>query len=42
MSSTPLSKATHGVYHRGQIALLLRVGGAEPLATDYIVYARGL
>ena len=30
----------HGSYHRGQIALLLRQGGAEPAATDYIVFLR--
>ncbi len=27
---------THGAYHRGQIALLLRQGGFEPARTDYI------
>ena len=37
-----LQVATHGSYHRGQIALLLRQAGAEPLATDFIVYVRGL
>ena len=37
-----LQVATHGAYHRGQITLLLREGGAEPLATDYIVYVREL
>lgn len=35
-----LQVVTHGVYHRGQIAVLLRAGGAEPRATDYIVWAR--
>jgi uncharacterized damage-inducible protein DinB len=32
--------ALHGSYHRGQIALLTRQGGAAPVATDFIVYAR--
>lgn len=31
---------SHGVYHRGQIALLLRQADAQPPATDYIVYVR--
>ena len=31
----------HGAYHRGQVALLLRDGGAEPAATDYIAFVRG-
>jgi uncharacterized damage-inducible protein DinB len=35
-----LQVATHGSYHRGQVALLLRQGGAEPQATDYIVFVR--
>ena len=33
--------ALHGAYHRGQIALLTRVGGGEPASTDYIAYVRG-
>ena len=33
--------ALHGSYHRGQIALLIRGGGGEPAATDYIAFARG-
>lgn len=33
--------ALHGSYHRGQIALLTRQGGGAPVATDYVVYARG-
>jgi uncharacterized damage-inducible protein DinB len=33
--------ALHGSYHRGQLALLARQGGAAPAATDYIVWARG-
>lgn len=32
---------THGAYHRGQIAFLVRRGGGQPLATDYIVFKRG-
>lgn len=31
----------HGSYHRGQVAMLLRDGGAEPSATDYIAFVRG-
>lgn len=31
----------HGAYHRGQIAMLLRVAGAEPAPTDYIAFVRG-
>ncbi len=30
----------HATYHRGQIALLLRTGGNEPISTDYIINAR--
>ncbi|MEX0966442.1 MAG: DinB family protein [Bacteroidia bacterium] len=30
----------HGAYHRGQINLLLRQSGTEPLATDYIFFQR--
>jgi len=36
-----LHTALHGSYHRGQIALLIRVGGGEPAPTDYIAFARG-
>jgi uncharacterized damage-inducible protein DinB len=31
----------HGAYHRGQIAQLLRQGGATPIPTDYIAFRRG-
>ena len=31
----------HGAYHRGQIALLLREEGDEPVPTDYIALRRG-
>lgn len=30
----------HSTYHRGQIALLFRQHGVEPLMTDYIFYKR--
>lgn len=30
----------HSTYHRGQIALLFRQNGMEPLATDYIFFKR--
>ena len=30
--------ANHSTYHRGQIALMLRTLGAEPLATDFHVF----
>lgn len=33
---------THGGYHRGQIARLLRQSGHEPVNTDYITYVREL
>lgn len=33
---------THGAYHRGQIAQRLRQTGAEPVATDYIAWVRGV
>lgn len=33
--------ALHGCYHRGQVALLLRLAGHEPQPTDYIAFARG-
>jgi uncharacterized damage-inducible protein DinB len=36
-----LHVALHGAYHRGQIAASLRRSGAEPIATDYIAFARG-
>jgi uncharacterized damage-inducible protein DinB len=34
--------ALHGSYHRGQLALLARQGGGTPVATDYIVFVRGV
>jgi uncharacterized damage-inducible protein DinB len=33
---------THGCYHRGQIALLVREAGREPQPTDYIAFVRGV
>ena len=30
--------ANHGTYHRGQISLMIRQVGAEPLATDFHVF----
>jgi uncharacterized damage-inducible protein DinB len=30
----------HSSYHRGQIALLLRLAGAEPAATDFVFWTR--
>ncbi len=36
-----LHLSLHGQYHRGQVALLLRASGFEPVATDFIALARG-
>lgn len=36
-----LHVALHGMYHRGQVALLVRAAGGEPSPTDYIAFARG-
>ena len=36
-----LHVAMHGSYHRGQIALLMRAGGAVPAASDFIAFVRG-
>jgi uncharacterized damage-inducible protein DinB len=33
--------ALHGVYHRGQVALIVRMAGGEPAPTDYIGFIRG-
>lgn len=33
--------ALHGSYHRGQLALLVRQAGGEPVNTDYIGWIRG-
>jgi uncharacterized damage-inducible protein DinB len=32
--------ALHGQYHRGQINLLLRIDGMEPINTDFITFRR--
>lgn len=32
--------ATHGSYHRGQIAASVRSGGGEPVNTDFITFVR--
>jgi uncharacterized damage-inducible protein DinB len=32
--------ASHGAYHRGQISLILRDSGLEPINTDYITFVR--
>ena len=34
--------AQHGMYHRGQVALLVRASGGAPIPTDYIVHQREL
>jgi uncharacterized damage-inducible protein DinB len=31
----------HGMYHRGQVSLLVRQGGGEPVPSDFISYVRG-
>ena len=35
-----LHVAMHGIYHRGQIALLVRGGGGQAVNTDYITFTR--
>ena len=32
--------AMHGQYHRGQVNLILRMSGAEPVPVDYIAWTR--
>lgn len=32
--------ANHGTYHRGQIAMLMRQNGLEPVGTDFITWDR--
>jgi len=36
-----LHVALHGVYHRGQVALIARMAGGIPSPTDYIAFVRG-
>lgn len=33
--------ALHGSYHRGQLALLVRQAGGQPMNSDYIAWIRG-
>lgn len=33
--------ALHGAYHRGQVALIVRMASGEPAPTDYIGFIRG-
>lgn len=35
-----LHVAQHGAYHRGQVALLVRSSGGNPIPTDYIMFSR--
>lgn len=35
-----LHVAEHGVYHRGQVALLVRASGGNAIPTDYILFTR--
>jgi len=37
-----LHVALHGSYHRGQVSLIVRGGGGEPVATDYNAFIRGV
>ena len=32
----------HGMYHRGQVALLVRASGGTPVSTDFILFARDM
>ncbi len=41
LSDILMHMALHGAYHRGQVNLLLRGAGAEPMPTDYIALSRG-
>jgi uncharacterized damage-inducible protein DinB len=36
-----LHVALHGVWHRGQVAMLMRQHGLEPVPADYIAFVRG-
>jgi uncharacterized damage-inducible protein DinB len=42
VSDILLHVALHGSYHRGKVAVALRASGAEPAATDYIGFVRGV
>jgi uncharacterized damage-inducible protein DinB len=42
VSDILLHVALHGSYHRGKVAAALRASAAEPAATDYIAFVRGV
>jgi uncharacterized damage-inducible protein DinB len=42
ISDILLHVALHGSYHRGKVAAALRHAGAQPAATDYIGFVRGV
>jgi uncharacterized damage-inducible protein DinB len=42
VSDILLHVALHGSYHRGKVAAALRASSAEPAATDYIGFVRGV
>jgi uncharacterized damage-inducible protein DinB len=42
ISDILLHVALHGSYHRGKVAAALRGAGAEPAATDYVSFVRGV
>jgi uncharacterized damage-inducible protein DinB len=42
VSDILLHVALHGAYHRGKVAAALRASAAEPVATDYIAFVRGM
>jgi uncharacterized damage-inducible protein DinB len=42
VSDILLHVALHGSYHRGKVAAALRAAGAEPAATDYVGFVRGV
>lgn len=41
MEDMLLQVVLHGCYHRGQVAMVVRGAGGEPLPTDYIAFVRG-
>lgn len=41
VSDILLHVVLHGMYHRGQVALVLRGSGGEPVPGDYIAFVRG-
>ena len=42
VSDILLHVVLHGSYHRGKVAAALRTSSAEPAATDYIAFVRGV